>query len=61
MILYMAVTADQYELPIAIETTAMALALKCGTSANSVFSSISKNYSGRKSGIKFMRIETDEN
>lgn len=55
--LYLAVTSDKYELPIACESSAQELAKKFGVSSNLVSSSISKGLSGRYNGIKFVKCE----
>lgn len=57
MTLYMAVTPDKYELPIAVETTLEDLGELFGTSTNSIASAIAKNRSGKRKGVKFLRIE----
>lgn len=41
MIIWMEVTKDEYELPIAVADTAQELAKMCGTTANNVMSSAS--------------------
>lgn len=60
MIIYMGVTADKYEFPIYITDTATELAKMVGISRSAVRSSISKNSSGRNKGIKFVKVEIDE-
>ena len=55
--LYIAVTPDLYELPIAVADTAKELAKMIGTSENSVYSCISKKRSGKKTKFKFLRID----
>ncbi len=57
MTLYMAVTADKYELPIAVETTLEDIAEVFGISTNAVSSSIAKNRSGKHKGVKFIRVK----
>lgn len=59
MKLCLAVTSDKYELPIAIEDTAVGLARKMGTSEAKLLSSISKGSNGKTRKIKFIRIEID--
>ena len=60
MTLYMAVTPDKYELPIAVEVNLEDIAELFGMSVNSVASSIAKNRSGKRKGVKFLRIEVYE-
>lgn len=57
MKVYMAVTTDKYELPLVVEDTARALALKLNIKENAVSSYISKGLSGAKIGYKLIRIE----
>lgn len=58
--LYMAVTKDQYELPIAVAGSAVELAKMVGTSADTVRSLISKNlYNGYKHS-PYRRVEVDD-
>lgn len=58
--LYMAVTKDRYELPIAVAGSAVELAKMVGTSADTVRSLISKNlYNGYKNS-PFRRVEVDD-
>ena len=54
--LYMAVTADDFEFPIAIEDTVSELANKLGVEPMSIYSSISNNRSGKIIGHKFLKI-----
>lgn len=57
---YMAVTTDKYELPIAVADTVKELSELTGTSTNAISSAICKKKSGRLSGKKFIRVEIDE-
>lgn len=59
-ILYAAVTADKYELILAIADTAQELADLTGYSKNTIFSDISKKRNGSTRGMKFIRIKTEE-
>lgn len=54
---YMAVTADEYELPLAVEDKAVALGKIFGKSANAVTSSICKGRNGKYSKIKFVKVK----
>lgn len=58
--MYMAVTPDKYELPLAVCDTAGELGAKFGVSANLIQSSISKNQSGRNRGFKFVKVNDVE-
>lgn len=57
MKLYMAVTPDKYELPLAVETNASDLAKMFGTNQQAIFTAISKNLSGKQNGVKFVKVE----
>lgn len=54
--LYLAVTADEYELPICIETSPMELANKLGITAREIIKGISGKYSGKNKGVKFIKV-----
>lgn len=58
--LYLAVTSDEYELPIFVEDSANKLAKKLGVSQNSVYLAISKNLSGKIQGRKIVKVEIRE-
>ena len=59
MTVYMEVTQDKYELPVAIADNAEILAKKCGTTKNSIFSIIAHaKKDGRKA--RFVKVEIDE-
>jgi hypothetical protein len=61
MKLYLAVTADEYELPIAVEETCAELARRFGITNASLLSTLSHGDStGRYSGHKFIRIEVED-
>ena len=55
--LWLAVTSDEYELPIFIADTARELAKKLGLNENSIHSAIAKKNSGRNTGIKIVRVK----
>jgi len=57
--LYMAVTADRYELPLFVADSPRELVLVTGYSKNIILSSIAHNQSGRMRGVKFIRISVD--
>lgn len=60
MKLYMAVTADKYELPLIISRRAQVIAKYAGVSASTVFAAISHDLSGKDTGIKFVRIVVED-
>lgn len=57
MVLYLAVTADDYELPIAVDETVEGLARQMNTTANNIRSTISRNQSGVSRGHRYIKIE----
>lgn len=68
MTLYMAVTADRYELPVAVESNVEYLASKMGTTTNNIYSQISyrkrerkakRKYESHTGGIRFVRVTVD--
>lgn len=59
-VLYLAVTADRYELPIYVADTALELADVLGLSHKSVHSTFSKYASGELSGRRLMRVRIEE-
>lgn len=60
MILYMGVTPDEYELPLCVSDTATELARMYGMTPNAVYCNIYNNQDGTRNGIKFLKIEIDE-
>ena len=68
--LWMAVTADKYELPLAVEETSTALAKRMGTNKNAIYANMSRyrrgvvkgSTKGRKShfGKKYHVIKVEE-
>lgn len=55
--LWLAVTPDQYELPLAVADTAEQLAAMFGLTRGSVINLVSKNAPGTMSGRKFVKVE----
>lgn len=55
--LWLAVTPDQYELPLAVADTAEQLAAMFGLIRGSVINLVSKNAPGTQSGRKFVKVE----
>lgn len=60
MVIYMAVTMDKYELPIALADSAVELAKMCNTSVNNIYSCISKVQSGKYKKSKFIKVKIEE-
>ena len=60
MKLYMAVTADELELPLSVCDTAGELAEKMGDSRKNIHNKISKQRSGTISGIKYVKVVVDD-
>ena len=64
MTLYMVITADEYELPLAVSTKAQEIADLLGRTKNDIFSAISrkqvsnKRYNGHK--YRIIKIEAGE-
>ena len=59
MILYIMVTRDKYELPLAVDDTAAELARMVGVTTNAVLSGISKARKGKLKKAKYIRVEVD--
>ena len=57
--LYMAVTVDKYELPLIVEDSISKLAKKTGVSVSTVKSSIDRNQSGTRRGMKFIQVKEE--
>lgn len=55
--LWLAVTPDQYELPLAVADTAEQLAAMFGMTRGSVINLVSKNAPGTRAGRKFVKVE----
>lgn len=55
--LYMAVSKDIFEFPIAVEENAVELAHKLSIDPMSVYNAISNDRSGKKLGYKILRIK----
>lgn len=56
--LYMAVTSDELELPIAVEENVTDLANKLGIDPISVYNSINKGLQGRNAGRKIVKVRS---
>ena len=63
MKLYMAVTADEYELPLCVEDSTTGLATWLGITTNAVLAACTPRRMGRnrrKCGYRIIRVETEE-
>ncbi|SMB86395.1 hypothetical protein SAMN00017477_0892 [Peptoniphilus asaccharolyticus DSM 20463] len=60
MILYLGVTTDEFELPLCVSDTAAELARMYGMTPNAVYCNIYNNQDGTRNGIKFLRIEVED-
>ncbi len=60
MKLYMAVTADKYELPLIVSSKRQELADYAGVTVRTVDSSISRHEKGTRTGIRFIKIMVDD-
>lgn len=58
--LYLAVTPDRYELPLAVCLDAYELGRCLGISGRSVLQSMGRKQSGTKRGYNLVRIEVEE-
>ena len=58
--LWLAVTADEYELPIFVEDTAEKLAKKCGLTTGAIFRSISRNSKNQRLKSKIIKVAIDD-
>lgn len=57
---YLAVTADKYELPLAVACTMSELARITGYTVGTISASLYRNESGMLRGIKFVRVPQNE-
>lgn len=60
MKIYMAVTSDEYELPIYVGKDIHDLAKKFNTSENNIRSGITHKTTGKLRGFKFVKVEVEE-
>ena len=58
--LWLAVTADEYELPLCVRDTCKELAAVYNVPTYVIYEAINKNYSGIIRGIKFVKVPLDE-
>lgn len=54
--IYMAVTADEYELPIFITDTLKEMSFLTKVSEKCISTCISRNLSGKKKGYKYLKV-----
>lgn len=59
--LYMAVTADKYELPIYVTEKSREMAEWAGVTQQAIRSAVSKKTSGRNRGMKYVKVNLEEN
>ncbi len=60
MRLYMAVTADKYELPLIVSDKVKDIAKYSGTSERNVYQGIYYNYPGKRKKMKFVRVDVND-
>ena len=60
MKLYLGVASDKYELPLVVADTVVELAKITGIDPQTLRNRISKGYSGKITGIKFIKVEVTE-
>lgn len=60
MRLYMAVTADEYELPLIVSDKVKDIAKYAGTGERNIYQGIYHNFPGRKTKIKFVRVDVND-
>lgn len=60
MYIWMAVTPDEYELPIALEDSSAKLAELLGISASTVRGSEFRDRSGELCGMRFVKVRNDD-
>lgn len=61
MVLYIRITPDKYELPVAVAEDAETLARMCGVTRNSIYSQISRyEHQGRPCRWRRVEVEDDD-
>ena len=58
--LYMAVSTDEFELPLFISEDIKEVATRYGITYNDILSRISNGRSGKTNGVKFIRIDVED-
>lgn len=57
--LWLAVTADKYELPLAVTDTAEELGRIYGVTDVTIYNAVTKRHNGRCNGFKYVRVLND--
>lgn len=60
MVLWMMVSSDELELPIAVADTATELARMVGVNYNTIYSTISHTKTGQIKKTRYIRVEVDD-
>ena len=58
--LWIAVTADEYELPICVADSAQELANKFGVTDNTIRNCVMRGRSGRQNGYKYLKVRRED-
>lgn len=58
--LWLAVEADEYELPLAVADTAEELGIIFGIKKNTVINCVLRNRSGRENGYKYIKVKNEK-
>lgn len=58
--LYMATTTDKYELPLFVADSSAELSRKFGINVNTIRTNISRNLKGSVRGMKFVKVEIED-
>jgi len=61
MFIWMAVTADEYELPLCIADSGNDLGRRLGVSAHTIRSNINKKCKKARGKIKYVKVEVNDN
>lgn len=59
MVIYMAISQDKYELPLAVADTVVELAKMLGVSKNTIYSTMSKYKAGERKKPKYIKVKID--
>lgn len=60
MTIWMKVTKDKYELPVAVADSASELARKLGCNVNTIYSAMSHIRTGRNKGSIYKKVEIED-
>lgn len=58
--LWMAVDADEYELPICVEDSAKELADRFGVTDTTIYNCVKRGRSGRENGYKYLKVRRED-